>query len=137
LWAACGPSNSTADAELRDYQLHAIEARVQKMPEGPERDYFSGMLASRSGQFDDAIGRLNRALPRLRQSEPKRAAMALEAIATAYRANNLYGDAARTYSDLSDNFSGQLDRFPVDDAALARILSGSPPQTIPGRARCG
>ena len=130
LWAACGQPNAAADAELRDYQLRALEARVQKMPEGPERDYFSGMLASRSGQFDDAIERLNRALPRLRQSEPKRAAMALEAIATAYRANNLYGDAARTYSDLSDNFSGQLDHFPADDAALARILSGSPPQTI-------
>ncbi len=130
LWAACGPSNATADAELRDYQLHALEASVQKMPDGPERDYFSGMLASRSGQFDDAIERLNRALPRLRQSEPKRAAMALEAMATAYRANNLYGDAARAYADLSDNFSGQLDHFPADDAALARILSGSPPQTI-------
>lgn len=130
LWAACGPSNATADAELRDYQLHALEARVQKMPEGTERDYFSGMLASRSGQFDDAIARLNRALPGLRQSEPKRAAMALEAMATAYRANNQYGDAARAYSELSDNFPGQLDRFPADDIALSRILSGTPPQTI-------
>ena len=66
--------DAAADAELRDYQLHALEARVQNMPEGTERDYFSGMLASRSGQFDDAIARLNRALPGLRQSEPKRAA---------------------------------------------------------------
>jgi predicted aspartyl protease len=100
------------------------------MAEGPERDYFGGMLASRSGEFDEAVTLLNRALPGLRQSEPKRAAMALEAVATAYRANNQYGDAARAYSDLSDNFSGQLDHFPADDAALARILSGSPPQTI-------
>jgi predicted aspartyl protease len=133
LCAACGQSNATAhaaDAELRDYQLRALEARVRKMPEGPERDYFGGMLASRSGQFDVAIGLLDRALPSLRQSEPKRAAIALEAMATAYRANNRYGDAARAYSDLSDNLADQLERFPADDAALARILSGTPPQAI-------
>jgi predicted aspartyl protease len=69
-------------------------------------------------------------LPGLSQSQPKRAAMALEAMATAYRATNRYGDAARAYTDLAANFSGQLDRFPEDDAALARILSGAPPQTI-------
>ena len=27
-------------------------------------------------------------------------------------------------------FADQLDDFPADDAALARILSGTPPQTI-------
>ena len=37
--------------------------------------------------------------------------MALEAIATAYRANNQYGDAARTYAELSDRLANQLDRF--------------------------
>ena len=98
---------TTADTELRDYQLRALETRIQRMPDGPERDYFSGMLAARSGRFADAIAQLDRALPHLRESQPTRAAMALEAIATAYRADNQYGDAA-----------------------LARILSGTPPQTI-------
>jgi predicted aspartyl protease len=56
--------------------------------------------------------------------------MALDAIATAYRADNQYGDAARAYAELSDHFANQLDDFPADDAALARILSGTPPQTI-------
>jgi predicted aspartyl protease len=132
LGAACGkPATAdSADIELRDYQLPALEVRVRSMPEGPERDYFSGMLSTRRGQFDDALDRLNRALPRLRESAPKRAAIALEAMATASRANNRYGDAARAYADLSDHFSGQLDRFPADDAALARILNGAPPQTI-------
>ncbi len=100
------------------------------MPDGPERDYFSGMLAARSGRFGDAVAQLNRALPHVRESAPKRAAMALEAIATAYRADNQYGDAARAYAELSDHFADQLDDFPADDAALARILSGTPPQTI-------
>ena len=125
------PATATmADNDLRDYQLRALETRIQSMPDGPERDYFSGMLAARSGRFGDAIAQINRALPHLRESAPKRAAMALEAIATAYRANNQYGDAARAYAELSDRFANQLDHFPADDAALARILNGTPPQTI-------
>jgi predicted aspartyl protease len=119
-----------ADTDLRDYQLRALEGRIQSMPDGPERNYFSGMLAARSGRFDEAIRQLNRALPHLRESAPKRAAMALEAIATSYRANDQYGDAARAYAALSDRFASQLDHFPADDAALARILDGTSPQTI-------
>src|SRR5947207_5434210 len=106
-----------ADTDLRDYQLRALETRIQRMPAGPERDYFSGMLAARSGRFGDAIALINRALPHLRESAPKRAALALEAIATAYRANDQYGDAARAYAELSDRFANQLNNFPADDAA--------------------
>jgi len=43
-----------ADTDLRDYQLRALETRIQSMPDGPERDYFSGMLAARFGRFGDA-----------------------------------------------------------------------------------
>src|SRR5262245_44580241 len=113
---------AAADAELKDYQLRALEARVQTMPAGAERDYYGGMLAARSGRFDDAITQLNRALPRVRESQTKHAAIALEALGTAYRANNNYREAASVYADLSDHFSGQLEHFPADDAALARIL---------------
>ena len=100
------------------------------MPDGPERDYFSGMLAARAGRFGDAIDQINRALPSLRSSAPKRAALALEAIGTAYTADNRYADAARAYAELSESFAKQLDDFPAEDAALVRILSGTPPQTI-------
>jgi predicted aspartyl protease len=130
---AQGISEATAtmaDTDLRDYQLRALETRIQTLPGGPERDYFSGMLAARSGRFGDAIAQIDRALPHLRESAPRRAATALEAIATAYRANNQYGDAARAYAELSDRFANQLDHFPHGDAALARMLGGTPPQTI-------
>ena len=119
-----------ADTDLQNYQLRALETHLQRVADGPERDYFSGMLAARSGQFGDAVAQLNRTLQHLRESAPKRAAMALEAIATAYRADNRYGDAARAYAELSKHFADQLDDSPADDAALARILSGTPPQTI-------
>jgi predicted aspartyl protease len=121
---------AAADAELRDYQLRALEARVQAMTPGPERTYYTGMLAARSGRFDEAISELGRALPQIRGSQPNHAAAALEALATAFRATNQYGDAASAYADLSEHFSGQLEHFPADDAALARILSGTPAQSI-------
>jgi predicted aspartyl protease len=130
LESAAAVAGATADTDLKDFRLRALEARVQMMPEGSERDYFSGMLAVRSGQFDEGVRRLNRSLPRVRESDPKRAAMALEAMATAFRANNQYGDAAGAYAELAERFAGHLDRFPADDAALARILSGTSPQTI-------
>jgi predicted aspartyl protease len=119
-----------ADADLRDYQLRALEARLQTMPGGAERDYFSGMLAARSGRFGDAVMELTRALPSLRVSAPARAAIALEAIATAYRADNRYGEAAHAYADLADHFADRLDHFPADDAGLARVLRETPAQTI-------
>jgi predicted aspartyl protease len=121
---------AAADTDLHDYQLRDLESRIRTMSDGFERDYFSGMLAARSGHFGEAVAQLNRALPHLRGSAPKRAATALETIATAYRADNQYGAAARAYTELSDRFADKFDHFPADDAALARILSGTPPQTI-------
>src|SRR5262245_59918759 len=145
LCAACGapppapPGKVTAvdaaaaDADVTNYQLRALEARVQAMPEGTERDYFGGVLAVRSGRFDEGIPQLTRAAPSLRESAPARAALALEALATASLAISHYGDAAQAYDDLSAHFADHLDRFPADDAALAHVLSGTPPPTIAWR----
>ena len=142
LCAACGASSPTppekvtavdaaaADADVTNYQLRALEARVQAMPEGTQRDYFGGVLAVRSGRFDEGITQLTRAVPRLRESAPTRAVLALEALATAFLAISHYGDAAQAYDDLSAHFADHLDRFPHDDAALAHVLSGTPPPTI-------
>lgn len=121
---------ATADTELEDFHLRALETRIQTMPQGPERDYFSGMLAARSGQFDDAIRLITSTLPHLRENEPKRAALALASLGTSYLATNRYGDASRTYGELSERFASQLKHFPSDDAAYVRILSNTPPQTI-------
>jgi predicted aspartyl protease len=120
---------SMADMDLQGYQLRALQTHIRRMPEGPEREYFSGMLAARSGRFGDAVAQLDRVVPRLRESAPKRAALALETIATAYRADNRYGDAARAYAELSA-VANQLDDFPAADEALARILTATAPQTI-------
>ena len=51
-------SATLADTDLQDYQLRALETHIQRMPDGPERDYFSGMLAARSGRSAMRRGRM-------------------------------------------------------------------------------
>ena len=119
------------DAEVKEFRLPALEAKLQTMQPGPERDYFAGLLANRSGHIDDSILLLNRALPNIRESQAKRAAIALEALADDYSKTFRYGDAARTYDDLLVHFGGQLDSGGIkDDSGVAHILEGVPAQTI-------
>ena len=48
------------DAEVRDYRLHALDARVESLPPGIERDYLAGVLASRRGRTEESIALLIR-----------------------------------------------------------------------------
>jgi hypothetical protein len=122
------------DAEVKNFQLPELETRLRSMPAGPERDYFSGVLANREGRTQDSIGLLESALPGIRAAQPARAAVALQALADDYNKTFRYDDAARAYDDLLQNFSSQLGPEELqgtkDDAGVARILHGAPPQTI-------
>jgi len=101
------------------------------MQPGPERDFFAGVLANRSGRIDDSILLLNRALPGTRESQPKRAAVALETLADDYTKCFRSADGARTYDDLLAHFTSQLDRGGTkDDSDLVHLLEGVPAQTI-------
>ena len=125
------PAVESLDADVKEFRLSELEARLQTMQPGPERDHFAGVLANRSGHIDDSILLLNRALPNIRESQAKRAAIALEALADDYNKSFRYGDAARTYDDLLAHFAGQLDRGGTkDDSDLAHLLQGTPAQTI-------
>jgi hypothetical protein len=42
---------SDADADVSQFRLHDLETKLQTMPKGPERDYFSGVLANRQDTF--------------------------------------------------------------------------------------
>jgi hypothetical protein len=75
--AAYGP-----DAEVKEFRVSALEANLQNMQPGPERDFFAGVLTNWNGRVDDSILLLNRALAGIRESQPKRAALALETLAT-------------------------------------------------------
>ena len=104
------------------------------MQPGPERDYFAGILANRTGRLEESIRLLNSAIPSIRKSQPARAALALEALADDYNKSFRYGDAANTYDDLLAHFSGELEKERLqgtrDDAGLLHLLAGAPAQTI-------
>jgi predicted aspartyl protease len=124
------PGPNSADIDVKDFRMAALEDKVGAMPEGSERDYFAGVLAGRSGQVDESIRLLNRALPSLRESQPKRAAIALETLADNYNRAFRYREAALAYDDLTERFAGQADHDSRDDAALAHLVAGVPEQTI-------
>jgi predicted aspartyl protease len=118
------------DAEVRDFRIGDLIARVQRMTPGVERDYFTGILSSRSAQTEDGLRLLNGALPALRTTQPERAAIALKTIAEGYLRSYRYRDAAQTYDDLEQHFDQSLRRDVSSDAALARLLREVPTQTV-------
>jgi predicted aspartyl protease len=118
-----------ADAEIRDFRLRDLAARMEATPPGVERDYFAGILASRSGHTGEAVTLLTGVLPALRESQPQRMASALEALADTYSTTYRYRDAARVYDELAQ-YASYLPLPVDDDAALARILADAPAQTI-------
>jgi predicted aspartyl protease len=123
-----------ADAEVSEFRLADLEATLRTMRPGPERDYFAGVLANRSGRTNESIELLKNALPSIRLSHPTRAAVALEALADDYNKSFRYDGAARTYDDLLMHFSNQLRGEQLqgtkDDAGVMHLLRGAPPQTI-------
>ena len=117
------------DAEVRDYRMGALRARLQTMPPGVEREYFAGILASRSGRVEDAIRLLSGILPELRTAHRQRAATALQALAETYLLSCRYREAAQAFDEIEQHFADKhLDV--ADDAALARILREAPAQTV-------
>jgi len=130
--------NATAengpDAEVREFRFVDLEADIRAMQDGPEKDYFAGILANRLNHLAESIRLLTAAMPSLRASRPDRAAIALQALLDDYNKSFDYADAAPVYDDLLSHFSSQLRPEQLqslkDDAGLAQILREAPPQTI-------
>jgi predicted aspartyl protease len=122
------------DAEVKEFRLDELEARLATMPPGSERDYFAGVLANRAGRIAESIHLLKGTLVDIRTTRPDRAAVALEALADDYNKSFQYDNAAHAYDDLLNNFAGQLGSRQLqgtkDDAGVMRILRDSPAQTI-------
>ncbi|MGH9326387.1 MAG: pepsin/retropepsin-like aspartic protease family protein [Terriglobia bacterium] len=123
-------STVAADADVKDFQLSDLAVRIRKMQPGPERDYFAGLLANRTGHIEGSIRLLKNALPFLRQSQDDRAALALKALADDYGKIFQYGNAAQTYDDLLSHFPSKSGGGTKDDAGVLHLLAGVPPLTI-------
>jgi predicted aspartyl protease len=126
--------SAEADADVKEFRLEELEAKLPSMQPGPEHDYFAGVLANRAGRLEESIRLLNSALPGIRTSRPDRAAIALQALADDYNKTFRYADAAQAYDDLLAHFATELVGSQLqdtkDDSGLAHILREAPPQTI-------
>ena len=96
------------DVEVTELRFDELEARLRTMEPGPERDYFTGVLANSTGRFTESVRLLNSVLPVVRTSRPDRAAVALEDLADDYTKSFQYADAVRADDDLLAHFSSQL-----------------------------
>jgi predicted aspartyl protease len=131
---APAPAPAGPDLQLQDFRIGELEANLQKMQSGPERDYFAGVLANRTGRIAESVRLLNSALPGLRVSNPGRAEVALETLGDDYTKSFNYAAAAGAYDDLLAHFAGRLDetqsRGIKNSSDLTHILQETPAQTI-------
>jgi hypothetical protein len=122
------------DLEVKELRFDELEARLPTMEPGPERDYFTGVLANATGRFTESIRLLNSVLPVIRTSRPDRAAVALEDLADDYTKSFQYADAVRADDDLLAHFSSQLKPEELqgtkNDVGVMQILREAPAQTI-------
>jgi hypothetical protein len=93
-------ATSSPDAELADFRLDDLQAQLERMPLGPERDNFAGLLANRRGQNWRSIELLRRALPGLRAERDARASVALKTLADDYTKIFDYSAASKAYDEL-------------------------------------
>jgi hypothetical protein len=82
LYAGTSGEGSVAknrlDTYVQEFRVEQLAASLQMMLPGPERDYFEGVLANRTGHVDESIRLLNNALPKIRASHRDRAAVERE-----------------------------------------------------------
>ena len=138
IYAGTSDGSSVAENSLdiytQEFRVQELAASLRRMLPGPERDYFAGVLANRTGHVDESIRLLNHALPKIRASNRGRAAVALESLADDYSKTFRYADADRAYDDLLAHFSEQLKgdhlQGTKDDAGVVHLLRGAPAQTV-------
>lgn len=125
----------TNDVTKADLPIETLRSRLKTISSGPEHDFWSGILATRTGQDDQAIGWFTQAIPSLKRTHPEDAALALRLLADSYDRKGLFARSTTIYDELEQ--SGLTKDLPdlyrvgvKDDAELARILAGSPPETL-------
>lgn len=123
-------TDSTPAADLADFRLDQMQAGLEKMPPGPDRDYWAGLLANRRGQVGDSVTLLRRALPALREKRDARASVALKTLADDYTKLFKYGAAAKAYDELFALFPEQNRGGTKDDAGVLHLLAGVKPMTL-------
>ncbi len=128
------PAGNQLDSDVKQLNFEDLEKTVLALTPGPERDYFMGIFANRTGHIDQSIQLLESALPQIRATRSDRAAQALESLTDDYVKAYRYSDAIAAYDDLLSHFSAQLAPTELqetrDDYGVAKLLRAAPPQTV-------
>lgn len=125
---------ATLDEAVRLSRVEELTAGVASLPPGIEHDYFAGIIANFNGRFAESIELLNAILPKLHTTQPKRAALALSYLADDYNELFRYTESSDAYNRLITNYAKLFPDVVLqgtrDNAKVAQILRGAPPQTI-------
>ncbi len=101
-----------------------------------ERAYFEAILDDRRNRVTQCIAAFNKTVPSLRKTHPRRAAVALLALAVDEFKIGSYTEAVSVYLDLLRHFSAQLQpaekRSIEDNLHMFALLGDAPPQTVSG-----
>lgn len=133
-------SNSAAtthadlDAAVQQLRYSDLERDVSRMPNGPERDLFTGIIDNRRGRISESIQVLESVLPTVQSAMPGRMGITLDTLADDYLKSFRYRDASRAYEQLVAKYLDELEpseRQDVqDDAATVKLLNRVPTQRI-------
>ena len=122
------------DAMVKGLRYEELEASLHLLPTGPERDYFTGILANREGRVDDSIQLLQPVIPQIQDEHPAQAAIGLWTLADDCIKSYRYLQAIGFYENLLAHFGEQLDsddrKSVEDDYQAAKLLRNAPGQTI-------
>ena len=125
---------SVLDADLENLRFESLDRTLKSMAPGVEKDYFSGVLANRSGRISESLNLLEQTLAALKTTNRPRAAITLQTLADDYLKCYRYADAAKAYNELLNNFAGDLSKSDLesvkDDAGVIRLLIDYPPQAV-------
>ena len=140
ILVAAPPHRSSAaelDRLVQDKNYPRLEQELASADlDNTARVYFAGIVADRKNRPLDAIAALEKALPQLRAGHPKRAAVALRALADDYFMAGRYGQARQAYSDLLEHFAPLLSvaekQTATDNRNIFALLSGQAPQVVGG-----
>ena len=122
------------DNYVRDLEYPQLERSLARFKASSDVDYFQGILANREGRVEASAALLKKVVPRIRASHPRRAAIALHALADDYVKLYDYDKAINAYQDLMQHFApllGDAERQSTrDDYHTVALLQGAPPQTV-------
>ncbi len=133
------PPASAADLDrlIEGKRYRELEVRLPgaQIP-AVERAYFEAILDDRRNRVTQCIAALHKTIPSLRKTQPRRAAVALSALAVDNFKIGSYAEAVSVSLDLLKHFSTQLkaaEKSSIEDNLHTFALLGdAPPQTVSG-----